>query len=97
MSTARRRVARISRTNMVKILKETNGSICTVTYRKVGGDERVMNCSTRGITNDLGYILVTDMQVRKTRKNPTPNRIKSVDPRTITELKAGGRTYRLKD
>lgn len=78
-----------SRTEIVDMINNSNGKIMSVTYTKKDGTTRVMNCNKpKGDTaTNLGYILVNDMQEKGESKT------KSVDPRTITQLKFEGRVY----
>lgn len=78
-----------SRTEIVDMINNSSGRIMSVTYTKVDGTQRVMNCQKpKGNTStNLGYILVNDMQEKGKKKT------KSIDPRTIISLKTAGKTY----
>lgn len=90
--TKRVKVKHASRTEIVDMIRNSAGKIMTITYTKKGGETRVMNCNrSNGPATNLGYILVNDMQEKGDKKT------KSVDPRTITEFKFGGKVYRPKD
>ena len=87
--TKRVKAKHASRTEIVDIINNSNGKIMSITYTKVDGEVRVMNCNKpKGDTStNLGYILVNDMQEKG------PKKTKSVDPRTITRLKFDGKIY----
>jgi len=90
MKKGSKRPKHASRTEIVDLINNSNGRIMSITYTKVDGTERVMNCQKqKGDTStNLGYILVNDMQEKGDKKT------KSVDPRTISQLKLGGKVYK---
>ena len=90
--TKRAKVKHASRTEIVDMIRNSGGKIMTITFTKKDGGTRVMNCNrSNGPATNLGYFLVNDMQEKGKKKT------KTVDPRTITDFKFGGRVYRPKD
>lgn len=81
-------VTAVSRTELVKRMKNSKGKFYTITFTKNNGDQRVLNCksSKKDFMDDLGYIKTKDCK----------NRYKLVNPRTITELRIGGEIFVVK-
>lgn len=79
---------KISRTEMVKKMEDSKGLFYTVTFIKNNGDERVLNCksSKKDFMNRQGYIKTKDCK----------NRVKLVNPRSLKELRIGGKVFVVK-
>lgn len=82
------KTSKISRTDMVDLLKNTSGRFFTVTWIKNNGEERSINArvSKNNFYSALGYIQM------KTSKGE----IKLVNPTTLKKLTTNGVTYKVK-
>lgn len=76
---------KISRTEMVEVMKNSKGRFMTVTFTKQDKSDRSMNCQVRKGTalTGLGYLPVTERG----------QGLKNVDPRTLKTVKLNGITY----
>lgn len=84
-STSTRPVYVISRTDIVKLMKNSNGRFFTITFIKKKGDERTVNAHVKkdAFMNELGYIIL------RTSKNE----IKLVDPKNILRIEINGESF----
>ena len=76
---------KMSKKDMVKLLKENVGKFLSITFVKKSGEERTINAhqSAQSFMNSLGYLQF------KTNKNE----IKQVDPKKILCIKVNSNTY----
>lgn len=76
---------KISRSKMVKLMKESKGSFMTVTFKKIDNSVRVMNGNVKlaNFMNLMGYINFKERN----------GDLRQVNPKTLISLKVKGQTY----
>lgn len=80
---------KMSRTNMMKLILESNGRFITTTHIDAEGHLRTMNCTVKkGATlTDLGLLTVYSVRDGEHR---------NLNPQTLCELSTGGIHYKTK-
>lgn len=79
---------RIARTTAVNKIRESKGKFFTATWETKAGNERTMNCNVKSdCITKLGYIRAY---------SPKDKGYRSIDPRTLREIKMEGVTYRIR-
>lgn len=77
----------ITKTKALELINAFGYSFYTVTWKTKAGETKTVNCcSKKNSQSKLGYI----------RANVPGQGMKSIDPRTISELKIKGEFYKVK-
>lgn len=79
---------RIARTTAVRKIEDSKGKFFTATWETRNGNERTINCNYKaGSTTRLGYMRVY---------SPKDKGYRSIDPRTLKEVKMEGIIYKIR-
>lgn len=95
LSSKAKQTAKISRVKALEMMKNNKGRFFTVTFIKKDGTTRVLNgiYVKDQIPSQLGYVLVKDAKLMKTKAK---EQIRNVNLQTLATIKIAGNTYQVK-